>query len=215
MLAVTDTGIGMSRDTRAHIFEPFFTTKGVGEGTGLGLATVFGIVKQSGGHVWVYSEPGWGTTFKVYFPRFGEVAEPGRPALEAGPPPGGTETILVVEDDEMIRSLIRDILESTGYRVLVADDPESGMKLIGEQEEIHLLLTDLILPGMSGRELVDKVAELKPEIRVLFMSGYSDEAVARHGILEPGLAFLQKPFSRDALVRKVRDVLDSAGSRIA
>jgi PAS domain S-box-containing protein len=214
-LCVSDTGVGMDRETREHLFEPFFTTKEAGRGTGLGLATVYGIVKQSGGHVWVYSEPGWGTTFKVYFPLYGDVTEPGRPALEAGPAPGGTETILVVEDDEMIRSLIRDILESTGYRVLVADDPESGMKLIGEQEEIHLLLTDLILPGMSGRELVDKVMELKPEIRVLFMSGYSDEAVARHGILEPGLAFLQKPFSRDALVRKVREVLDSAGSRIA
>ncbi|HYJ32883.1 MAG TPA: PAS domain S-box protein [Candidatus Binatia bacterium] len=214
-LCVSDTGVGMDRETREHLFEPFFTTKEAGRGTGLGLATVYGIVKQSGGHVWVYSEPGWGTTFKVYFPRFGDVAEPGRPAIEAGPAPGGTETILVVEDDEMIRSLIRDILESTGYRVLVADDPESGMKLIGEEQEIHLLLTDLILPGMSGRELVDKVAELKPDIRVLFMSGYSDEAVARHGILEPGLAFLQKPFSRDALVRKVREVLDSAGSRIA
>jgi nitrogen-specific signal transduction histidine kinase len=214
-LCVSDTGVGMDRETREHLFEPFFTTKEAGRGTGLGLATVYGIVKQSGGHVWVYSEPGWGTTFKVYFPRFGDVAEPGRPAIEAGPAPGGTETILVVEDDEMIRSLIRDILESTGYRVLVADDPESGMKLIGEEQEIHLLLTDLILPGMSGRELVDKVVELKPDIRVLFMSGYSDEAVARHGILEPGLAFLQKPFSRDALVRKVREVLDSAGSRIA
>ncbi|MGE5180028.1 MAG: PAS domain S-box protein [Bacteroidota bacterium] len=214
-ICVSDTGVGMDRETREHLFEPFFTTKEAGRGTGLGLATVYGIVKQSGGHVWVYSEPGWGTTFKVYFPLFGEVAEAGRPALEPGPAPGGTETILVVEDDEMIRSLIRDILESTGYRVLVADDPESGMKAISEQEEIHLLLTDLILPGMSGRELVDKVSELKPDLRVLFMSGYSDEAVARHGILEPGLAFLQKPFSRDALVRKVREVLDSAGSRIS
>jgi two-component system, cell cycle sensor histidine kinase and response regulator CckA len=215
-LCVSDTGVGMDRETREHLFEPFFTTKEPGKGTGLGLATVYGIVKQSGGHVWVYSEPGWGTTFKVYFPRYGDVAEPGRPALEAGPAPGGTETILVVEDDEMIRSLIRDILESTGYRVLVADDPEQGMKLIGEQQdEINLLLTDLILPGMSGRELVDRVTKEKPEMRVLFMSGYSDEAVARHGILEPGLAFLQKPFSRDALVRKVRDVLDSAGSHIA
>ncbi|HEV8128592.1 MAG TPA: PAS domain S-box protein [Candidatus Eisenbacteria bacterium] len=215
-LCVSDTGVGMDRETREHLFEPFFTTKEPGKGTGLGLATVYGIVKQSGGHVWVYSEPGWGTTFKVYFPRYGDVAEPGRPALEAGPAPGGTETILVVEDDEMIRSLIRDILESTGYRVLVADDPDQGMKLIGEQQdEIHLLLTDLILPGMSGRELVDRVTKEKPEMRVLFMSGYSDEAVARHGILEPGLAFLQKPFSRDALVRKVRDVLDSAGSHIS
>ena len=214
-MCVSDTGVGMDRDTREHLFEPFFTTKEPGRGTGLGLATVYGIVKQSGGHVWVYSEPGWGTTFKVYFPRYGDVAEPGRPALEAGAAPGGTETILVVEDDEMIRSLIRDILESTGYRVLVADDPESGMKLIGEQQdEIHLLLTDLVLPGMSGRELVDRVSKLKPEMRVLFMSGYSDEAVARHGILEPGLAFLQKPFSRDGLVRKVREVLDGAGSHI-
>jgi CheY-like chemotaxis protein len=213
---VSDSGHGMDDATLRRAFEPFFTTKEPGKGTGLGLATVYGIVKQSGGHVWVYSEPGWGTTFKVYFPRYGDVAEPGRPALEAGPAPGGTETILVVEDDEMIRSLIRDILESTGYRVLVADDPDQGMKLIGEQQdEIHLLLTDLILPGMSGRELVDRVTKEKPEMRVLFMSGYSDEAVARHGILEPGLAFLQKPFSRDGLVRKVRDVLDSAGSHIA
>ena len=215
-ICVSDTGVGMDRDTREHLFEPFFTTKEPGRGTGLGLATVYGIVKQSGGHVWVYSEPGWGTTFKIYFPRFGDVAEPDRPRLEMEPAPGGTETILVVEDDEMIRSLIRDILESTGYRVLVADDPDSGMKLIGEQQDdIHLLLTDLVLPGMSGRELVERVSKVKPEMRVLFMSGYSDEAVARHGILEPGLAFLQKPFSRDVLVRKVREVLDAAGSHIA
>ncbi len=214
-ICVSDTGVGMDRDTREHLFEPFFTTKEPGKGTGLGLATVYGIVKQNGGHVWVYSEPGWGTTFKVYFPRFGDVADPTRPQLEMEPAPGGTETILVVEDDEMVRSLIRDILESTGYRVLVADDPDSGMKLIGEQQDdIHLLLTDLVLPGMSGRELVDRVSKLKPDMRVLFMSGYSDEAVARHGILEPGLAFLQKPFSRDGLVRKVRDVLDAAGSPI-
>jgi PAS domain S-box-containing protein len=214
-ICVSDTGVGMDRDTREHLFEPFFTTKEPGRGTGLGLATVYGIVKQSGGHVWVYSEPGWGTTFKVYFPLYGDVAEQDRPQLEMEPAPGGTETILVVEDDEMIRSLIRDILESTGYRVLVADDPDSGMKLIGEQQDdIHLLLTDLVLPGMSGRELVDRVSKVKPEMRVLFMSGYSDEAVARHGILEPGLAFLQKPFSRDVLVRKVREVLDAAGSHI-
>jgi two-component system cell cycle sensor histidine kinase/response regulator CckA len=213
-LSVSDTGVGMDRETREHLFEPFFTTKEPGRGTGLGLATVYGIVKQNGGHVWVYSEPGWGTTFKIYFPRQGDVPEEARPALPAGEVPGGTETILVVEDDEMIRSLIRDILESGGYRVLVADDPEAGIRLIGEQpDEIHLLLTDLVLPGMSGRELVDRVVKEKPEMRVLFMSGYSDEAVARHGILEPGLAFLQKPFTREALVRKVREVLDGAATR--
>jgi PAS domain S-box-containing protein len=213
-LAVSDTGVGMDREVREHLFEPFFTTKGAGKGSGLGLATVYGIVKQGGGHIWIYSEPGWGTTFKIFFPR---VAD-GVGSFSTRPPEeravGGTETVLVVEDDEMLRSLIREILGSAGYQVLLAETPDAGMALLSERSGgVDLLLTDVVLPGMSGRELVERVGALHPEMKVLFMSGYTDEAVARHGVLEPGLAFLQKPFSRDAIIRKVRQVLDTATSR--
>jgi PAS domain S-box-containing protein len=211
MLSVSDTGIGMDQKVKEHLFEPFFTTKEAGGGTGLGLATVHGIMKQSGGHVWVYSEPGWGTTFKLHFPL---VPSPETLPAESTPVAealGGSETILVVEDDDLVRSLIREFLTSMGYIVILAADSGEALKVATERpQEVHLLLTDVVMPGMSGWDLVDRVAAIAPHIRVLFMSGYSDESVASRGILEDGLAFLQKPFSRQSLSAKVRMVLDEA-----
>ena len=213
MLSVSDTGVGMDREVKEHLFEPFFTTKDSGSGTGLGLATVYGIVKQSGGHVWVYSEPGWGTTFKLYFPHVMSL-EPSLSGIAPAEMLGGSETILVVEDDDLVRALIREFLTSVGYTVILAANPEEGLKLATERaDEIDLLLTDVVMPGMSGRELVDRLTTSTPNLRVLFMSGYSDEAVASRGILEDGLAFLQKPFTRYSLSAKVRKVLDEAPVR--
>jgi two-component system cell cycle sensor histidine kinase/response regulator CckA len=209
MLAVSDTGIGMDAETKARIFEPFFTTKEKGRGTGLGLSTVYGIVKQSGGYIWVYSEPGRGTTFKLYFPR---VVEP----AEALPPPkematlSGTETILLAEDDEMLRPLSKGLLEKLGYRVLEAENVERALAVASAYAgPIHLLVSDVVMPGASGRELARRLAPTRPDTRVLFVSGYTDDAVVHHGMLEPGLTFLQKPFTPAALARKVREVLDT------
>ena len=213
LLSVSDTGIGMDHKVKEHLFEPFFTTKEAGKGSGLGLATVHGIMKQSGGHVWVYSEPGWGTTFKLYFPL---APSPDASPEESAPADavGGTETILVVEDDDLVRSLIREFLTSMGYVVILAADPGEALEIATERpEEIDLLLTDVVMPGMSGRDLVDRVATIAPHIRVLFMSGYTDESVASRGILQDGLAFLQKPFSRQTISAKVRKVLDEVPVR--
>ncbi len=210
LLAVSDTGVGMDEETRAHIFEPFFTTKQVGRGAGLGLASSYGIVKQSGGHIWVYSEPKFGTTFKVYWPLAGEAALPERPKAVPSPQSlRGTETVLVVEDDDMVRNLVREILLAAGYNVVEARNPEEGLRIAVELKgAIHLMITDVVMPGMTVRDFTDRLYKPQPNMKILFMSGYTDEAIVQHGLIEPGLAFLQKPFTRESLTVKVREVLD-------
>jgi CheY-like chemotaxis protein len=210
MLAVTDSGMGMDAATQARIFEPFFTTKEAGKGTGLGLSTVFGIVKQSDGNVWVYSEPQRGTTFKIYLPRVDEVVEE-QPVREADTAAGGIETILLVEDSDSLRELGREILEEHGYKVIEASSGTAALEALAHHAgSLDLILTDLVMSGMSGRELADEVTRMRPGTKVLFMSGYTDDALGHHGVLEAGTAFVEKPFSIDGLLRKVRDVLDSA-----
>jgi two-component system, cell cycle sensor histidine kinase and response regulator CckA len=210
MLAVSDTGIGMAPETIAHIFEPFYTTKESGEGTGLGLSTVYGIVKQSGGYIWVYSEPGKGTAFKIYLPRIDEPAEALPFAKNELPSRRGTETILVVEDNEGVRELACMILDSQGYKVLVAESPAHAEELCEKHSGgIQLLLTDVVMPGVSGRELTRRITARYPGIRVLYMSGYTDDVIAQGGVLEPGVAFLQKPFTPRDLGAKIREVLDA------
>jgi two-component system cell cycle sensor histidine kinase/response regulator CckA len=210
MLAVTDSGTGMSAETKAHMFEPFFTTKGKGKGTGLGLATVYGIVKQSGGNIWVYSEIDRGTVFKVYFPRVTAVAENVVRQQPGIRPIGGSETVLLVEDEPAVRTLTRKILEGQGYSVL---EVESGARALETARRhtgsIHLLVTDVVMPEVSGPDLAAQLLGIHPAARVLFMSGYTDDAVVRHGILAEGMHFLQKPFTPGSLARKVREVLDA------
>ncbi len=208
MLAVSDSGTGMSPEVKARIFEPFFTTKEKGRGTGLGLSTVYGIVKQSGGYIWAYSEVGRGTTFKIYLPRVDAPAEPLSKPKENGSP-AGTETILLAEDDPILRPLARALLEKSGYAVLEGEDAESALAAArAHTGPIHLLVADVVMPGPSGRELARRLAVFRPETKVLYVSGYTDDAIVHHGILEPGLNFLQKPFTPPVLARKVRDVLD-------
>ncbi len=211
MLAVTDTGIGMDEETQAHIFEPFFTTKEKGKGTGLGLAMVYGTVKQSGGYIWVYSEPARGTTFKVYLPRVEDETDVVAPRQTANAEAArGSETILLVEDEEAVRSMVRGLLETHGYRVFAADKAREVLQFCQlEPGAIHLLLTDVVMPRMSGRELAERVTALHPETRVLYMSGYTDDAIVHHGVSNTGVAFIQKPFTPDALMGKVREVLDA------
>jgi PAS domain S-box-containing protein len=207
MLAVTDTGTGMDSSTQARIFEPFFTTKGSGKGTGLGLSTVYGIVRQSGGNVWVYSEPGRGTTFKIYLPRVDAVAAP-RAARTAPELRRGTETVLLVEDEEGVRELTREILEENGYKVVSARDGREALRLSEASDEpIQLLLTDVVMPHMGGRELADRLAPAQPQMRVLFMSGYTDDAILHHGVLDRGTALIEKPFTTEALTNKIRETL--------
>jgi CheY-like chemotaxis protein len=208
MLAVSDTGIGMDAEARARIFEPFYTTKPAGKGTGLGLSTVFGIVKQSGGSIWVYSEPGRGSTFKVYTPR----AEKGDAPVQAKAARSallmGSATILVVEDEEGVRSLIGEVLRLGGYTVLLASDAEMAKAMCREHDgPIHLLLTDVVLPKVGGRQLAEVLVTMRPDLRVIYMSGYTDNAIVHHGVLDPGTAFIEKPISPDALLKKMQEVL--------
>ncbi len=206
MLSVSDTGIGMDRETQARLFEPFFTTKGPGRGSGLGLSTVFGIVKQSHGSIWVYSEPGGGSTFKIYLPRVDGVSErPQAPDQIVG----GTETILLVEDEPQVRAVVRRALERAGYSVLVAQDPDDALRLCDARQPIDLLLTDVVMPHMNGRELAERVRTRYPATKALFMSGYTDDAILRHGVLDAGVPFLQKPITPSALARRVRETLDA------
>jgi signal transduction histidine kinase len=208
MLAVTDTGVGMDEATKARLFEPFFTTKGPGKGTGLGLATVFGIVRSSGGHVWAYSEPGHGTTFKIYLPRVTE-GQPEVSASPEAPAPGGRETILVVEDEATVRALTARSLRQYGYTVLEAADGPSALLLFEAQSRsIDLVISDVVMPRMGGRLVADAVQAIRPGMRFLYISGYTNDAVVRHGVLHEHVAYLQKPFTPDALARKVRLVLD-------
>jgi two-component system cell cycle sensor histidine kinase/response regulator CckA len=211
LLAVTDTGVGMDPETKAHIFEPFFTTKEAGKGTGLGLATVYGIVDQSGGHIDVYSEPGRGTTFKIYLPRVTETDTPSTVGEGWQKVPRGTETILLADDDQGVRALSRLALVSYGYTVLeAADGVEAARVGTAYPGPIHLLATDLVMPRAGGREAAERLRPVHPETRVLFLSGYTDDSLVRHGVLEDGVAFLQKPFTPTTLARKVREVLDAS-----
>ena len=210
VLAVSDTGHGMDEQTQSRLFEPFFTTKEKGKGTGLGLATVYGIVKQSGGSIWVYSELGHGTTFKAYFPRVEGVAAPLVSARSSAQPPSGTETILLVEDAGGLRKLARRVLERYGYTILEAPNGDEALQICERHPgTIHLLLTDVVMPGMSGRTLADRLVLLYPATKVLYTSGYTDNAIVHRGVLAAGAAFLQKPYAPEALARKVRDVLDA------
>ena len=208
VLAVSDTGIGMDEATVARAFEPFFTTKPAGTGTGLGLSTVYGIVKQSNGTIWVYSEPGHGTTFKVYLPAVQDAAEVARPD-EPRPDATGSETILVVEDERPVRDLVTLTLRARGYQVLAADTPAHAVELAANEPNLSLVLTDLVMPGTNGRDLAVQIRRQVPGVRVLFMSGYADEAVSRNGSLDADAAFLEKPFSAGGLATKIREVLDS------
>jgi CheY-like chemotaxis protein len=209
VLSVTDNGCGMDEETQSRIFEPFYTTKELGKGTGLGLASVYGIVKQSGGFIWVYSEPGQGTTIKVYLPRVDNPATPlpfenSRPEARRG-----TETVLLVENAESLRTLAKELLKSSGYAVLDAENGKEALRIASAfAGTIHLLLTDVIMPGMGGKQLAQQVTSLRPATRVLFMSGYSNDGIVQSGILTSEAPLLEKPFTREILLRRVRQVLD-------
>ena len=212
MLAVSDTGAGMTREVQQRVFEPFFTTKGLGKGTGLGLSTVYGIVKQSGGDLWIYSEPGKGTTFKVYFPRAldSDAEVPFKEEVQVAP--RGHETVLVVEDDPALRALSMRVLEANGYTVLLARNGLEALAIAnGHDGHIDIIATDVVMPKMNGRPLVEKLLETRAEMRVLFMSGYTDDEVMRRGVIDGRTAFLQKPFTPAQFAKKVRDVLDHNG----
>src|SRR5882762_3167145 len=208
MLAISDTGEGMDAETQSHLFEPFFTTKGL-KGTGLGLSTVYGIVKQSGGYIWVYSEPGKGTTFKVYLPRVKDAVPVSVAETAASTTHKGYETILLVEDEPAVRELTQIVLTTRGYTVIEALTPEDAVRMaVNKGAEIHLLLTDVVMPGISGRELAKRLTGLYPNLRVLYMSGYTYNVIAQDGTLEEGISFLQKPFTPQVLAQRVREALD-------
>ncbi len=217
LLHVSDTGVGMDHATLARVFEPFFTTKAHGKGTGLGLATVYGIVRQSGGHITADSRPGAGAAFRIYLPRVEAVVEVAGDATPVAAPVPGTGTILIAEDDPLVRTLARKVLQQAGYAVLVAAGGAEALRLADEHPgPVDLLVTDVVMPGMNGRELMRQLVRRRPGVRVLYLSGYSDEAVERHGVLDPGTAFMQKPFTPAALAAKVRTVLQGepgAGSQ--
>ena len=215
MLAVSDTGCGMDQETQAHIFEPFFTTKGLGKGTGLGLSTVYGVVKQSGGYVSVYSELGRGTSFKIYFPRNDDPVA-SVPDNDGSKTTQGWETVLLVEDAQPVRELARELLEGNGYTVVEAGNGADAIRVAEKlREPIHLLLTDVVMPGVGGRELADYIAGIHPEIKVLYMSGFTDDIIVHRGVLDSGVSLLEKPFTKESLIRKVREVLrTSEGSKL-
>jgi CheY-like chemotaxis protein len=209
LLAISDTGVGISPETQAHLFEPFFTTKEKGRGTGLGLSTSYGIVKQNRGEIVVYSEVGVGSTFKVYLPRVDAPVEIEYPAAQDARKTGGTETILIVEDEEGVRKVLVEMLSHQGYNVMVAGGGPDALALCDRhQGPLELLVTDVIMPKMSGRELADQLRRFRPDLKVLFVSGYTDTAIVHHGILEPGTLFLQKPFTPEQLSTKVREILE-------
>ncbi len=210
LFTVTDNGIGMDSKTRARVFEPFFTTKEKGKGTGLGLSTVYGVVKQSGGYIDLVSEPGAGATFNIYLPKVEVAADVQKQLTELPDSPRGTETLLLVEDEASLRKLSRQLLERCGYEVLEAESGAEALKISeANHRTIHLLLTDVVMPGMSGRVLADQLVKRRPEIRVVYMSGYTGQTVGEHGVLAEGSLFLPKPFTREALARKIRQALDS------
>ncbi|MFH1758550.1 MAG: ATP-binding protein [Pseudomonadota bacterium] len=211
MLAVSDNGCGMDKETQSHLFEPFFTTKDKGKGTGLGLSTVYGIVKQSGGNIWAYSEVGQGTTFKIYLPMVIQaVKEKYEPAERRRISTRGTETILVVEDEKAVRKMIRKTLQNKGYTVLEAQHGQDALDICEHYSgPIHLMVTDVVMPQMSGKELAEQLAPSRREMQVLYMSGYPDNSIVQHGVLEPGTEFLQKPFTLNTLEAKVRKLLDA------
>jgi CheY-like chemotaxis protein len=214
MFSVSDTGVGMTPEVREQIFEPFFTTKEKGKGTGLGLSTTYGIVKQSEGNIWVYSEQGKGTTFKIYLPRVNEPLEDIRKEVLKEELPRGNETILIVEDEEEVRKLTAKILEMQGYRILETCNGDDALLACERRKgPIHLMLADIVMPGMSGSELAKLLEPLYPEIKILYMSGYTDNAIVRHGVLEKGVNYIQKPFTMEALARKVRVVLDKDSNK--
>jgi len=213
LLTVTDNGIGMDAATRVRVFEPFFTTKEKGKGTGLGLSTVYGVVKQSGGYIEVLSEPGAGATFKIYLPKVEDALDPQKQSTELPDSLHGTETVLLVEDEVALRKLSRQLLELCGYQVLEAESGAEALKVSREHTRaIHLLLTDVVMPGMSGRVLADQLVVQRPEMQVVYMSGYTGQTVGEHGVLAEGSYFLPKPFTREALARKVRRALDGRGA---
>jgi two-component system, cell cycle sensor histidine kinase and response regulator CckA len=209
MLTVSDNGCGMDAKTKARIFEPFFTTKEQGKGTGLGLATVYGVVKQSGGFIWVYSEVGRGTTFKIHLPQVTSQVEKAVAENISSRSAAGTETILFVEDEESVRELVRDYLTTAGYHMLEASDGVRALEVAAAHKgPIHMLITDVVMPRLSGREVATQIAEQRRDVKVLYISGYTDDSVFRHGVLEGGVAFLQKPFNLKVLAQKIREVLD-------
>ena len=211
LLTVSDTGIGMDKETQARIFEPFFTTKGMGKGTGLGLATVYGIIRQSGGYIWVYSEVGRGTTFKVYLPRVTEMLSEVEPEISS-PLPSSSGTILLVEDEDSLRELSHRVLEGLGYTVIEAANGAEAMRIASQcADRIQLLVTDVVMPGMNGRELAELLVASHSEMKVLYVSGHTDDVIVHYAILKPGVAFLEKPFTRDGLAKKIQEVLGTTG----